>query len=261
MQDKEPWEYERLSALLDSALDEHEWDAALALGDDPQGQERLAMYEYIGDVLRSPDLAHYTPQRSQALLQSLRVQLRAESVRPASQASSAAPVPLESVASAAQTVRLPSEQRDPAANDSVFRWKMVAGVATCAAVLGVVWGSGMLGAGQAVQWAASSAVIAPESGGLVAVPAVVASTAPATAARASGSGLVVASSAELPSASLVGRSVEWPLERGAANEPATMLRDPRLDELMAAHRQYGGAAALQLPADFLRNANFEGRRP
>jgi sigma-E factor negative regulatory protein RseA len=36
-----------------------------------------------------------------------------------------------------------------------------------------------------------------------------------------------------------------------------MIRDPRLDELLAAHRQLGGASALQAPAGFLRNATFE----
>lgn len=38
----------------------------------------------------------------------------------------------------------------------------------------------------------------------------------------------------------------------------TMLRDARLDELMAAHRQLGGHSALQVPAGFLRNATYEG---
>lgn len=37
-----------------------------------------------------------------------------------------------------------------------------------------------------------------------------------------------------------------------------MLRDPQLDELMAAHRQLGGHSALQVPAGFLRNATYEG---
>lgn len=36
-----------------------------------------------------------------------------------------------------------------------------------------------------------------------------------------------------------------------------MIRDPRLDRLLAAHRQFGGAPALQAPG-FLRNATFEG---
>ena len=40
-------------------------------------------------------------------------------------------------------------------------------------------------------------------------------------------------------------------------ESSVMLRDPRLDELVVAHRQFGGTSALQMPAGFLRNATFE----
>ncbi|MEY4099218.1 MAG: hypothetical protein RL300_389 [Pseudomonadota bacterium] len=36
-----------------------------------------------------------------------------------------------------------------------------------------------------------------------------------------------------------------------------MIRDPQLDALMAAHRQFGGTSALQMPTGFLRNATFE----
>jgi len=44
-------------------------------------------------------------------------------------------------------------------------------------------------------------------------------------------------------------------------DAAVMLRDPRLDALLAAHRQHGGVTALQMPAGFLRNATFdEGAR-
>jgi len=42
------------------------------------------------------------------------------------------------------------------------------------------------------------------------------------------------------------------------DDRAVMLRDPRLDELLAAHKQAAGASALQTPAGFLRNATFEG---
>ena len=35
-----------------------------------------------------------------------------------------------------------------------------------------------------------------------------------------------------------------------------MIRDPRLDELLAAHNQFGSTSALQMPAGFLRNDNF-----
>jgi sigma-E factor negative regulatory protein RseA len=44
----------------------------------------------------------------------------------------------------------------------------------------------------------------------------------------------------------------------AGTERGAMIRDPQLDELLAAHRQLGGATALQTPAGFLRNATFDG---
>lgn len=44
----------------------------------------------------------------------------------------------------------------------------------------------------------------------------------------------------------------------AGDEPQVMIRDPQLDALLAAHRQFGGTSALQMPAGFLRNATFEG---
>jgi sigma-E factor negative regulatory protein RseA len=47
---------------------------------------------------------------------------------------------------------------------------------------------------------------------------------------------------------------------GAALGSPPMLRDPQLDALLAAHRQFGGTSALQMPAGFLRNATFEGAR-
>lgn len=46
------------------------------------------------------------------------------------------------------------------------------------------------------------------------------------------------------------------LAAGTAPAPV-MLRDARLDELLAAHRQFSGVSALQTPAGFLRNATFE----
>ncbi len=67
-------------------------------------------------------------------------------------------------------------------------------------------------------------------------------------------------------------AVGWNLLSGAVATPAAttpvlaraepsrqMLRDPRLDELLAAHEQSAGISALQMPAGFLRNATFEGR--
>ena len=43
-----------------------------------------------------------------------------------------------------------------------------------------------------------------------------------------------------------------------ASERGLMIRDAHLDEFLAAHRQLGGATALQMPAGFLRNVTFEG---
>ena len=37
-----------------------------------------------------------------------------------------------------------------------------------------------------------------------------------------------------------------------------VMRDPRLDKLLAAHRQLGGGTALGTTSGFLRNATFEG---
>jgi sigma-E factor negative regulatory protein RseA len=44
------------------------------------------------------------------------------------------------------------------------------------------------------------------------------------------------------------------------SDNSVMLRDPQLDELLAAHRQLGGGSALQTPAGFLRNATFDAPR-
>lgn len=112
-----------------------------------------------------------------------------------------------------------------AANDSVFRWRMVAGIAAVAAVGSIVWSLAGNPAGTAgVQLAQQAPKPLSQQPALVAQPA-----GPAT---------VVASSIE------------------AAAPSAVMLRDPRLDELLAAHKQFGGASALQQPAGFLRNATF-----
>jgi sigma-E factor negative regulatory protein RseA len=43
----------------------------------------------------------------------------------------------------------------------------------------------------------------------------------------------------------------------ASSPRGTMIRDARLDELLAAHRQLGGDTALQAPAGFLQNATFD----
>ncbi|TSE31631.1 hypothetical protein Tther_00450 [Tepidimonas thermarum] len=109
-------------------------------------------------------------------------------------------------------------QRPVAANDAVFRWKMVAGVAALAAVVAVAWQVG------AVPGTAETAPV------MVQGPAVPVATTPIVTVGQPG---VVTPAA------------------------AVVARDPQLEELMAAHRQWGAASALQTSAGFLRAASYD----
>lgn len=199
----DPTMREQLSALADGGIGEAEWRETFAYAQTAEGQEAWAVYHLIGDVLRSPELAR--PGNAE-LADRVMAQLAREE-RPAAEVALPYAVPLAPAAQA----------QGEAANAAVFRWKMVAGLASLAAV-GVLGWSGLSGGlpagGETRLAAAPSRLEAPATTTLV--------------------------SATDP-----------------AGEPQVMLRDPRLDELLAAHRQYGGASALQMPAGFLRNATFE----
>ena len=139
------------------------------------------------------------------------------------------PVPGRPVQENLQIVVPPQVRAVQAANASVFQWKMVAGLASVAAVAVVGWSS--WSSLQSTSTGASMAALsgAPAASATVALPA----AAPLSAAA--------------------------PVVAQAGNAPAEpiMLRDPRLDELLAAHQQFGSTTALQMPARFLRNATFE----
>lgn len=155
-------------------------------------------YQWLGDALRAAESGRVTAPADGAFVSAVMARLAQEPV-PALSHAPAPVTPVQLEASAVAT----------AANDAVFRWKMVAGVAALAAVAAVAW----------------QVAVAPAP---TAMPQLAQQTAPATVA--------------------VQRVVT---ERGV------MLRDPQLEELMAAHRQYGGVSALQMPAGFLRNATYE----
>lgn len=106
----------------------------------------------------------------------------------------------------------------PSANASVFQWKMAAGFASLAAVA-------------AIGWHAYSGMPGSTSAG----PQL--AVAPAAVSRPQEAAVTLAES--------------------AAPAQPVMIRDPRLDELLAAHRQFGSTSSLQMPAGFLRNATFE----
>lgn len=196
-------ERELLSALADGELRGEELEKALDLCARGQSQSTWELYHLAGDVLRSSDLAR--PVNS-AFMSRLREQLASE----------------PSLAKVQSAAEQPSIVRvgggDEASNASVFRWKMVAGFASLAAVAAVGWTS-LSGIQSGTQGPASA------SQQLAVAPA--AAVSPAVIAVADADGQQV------------------------------MLRDPRLDELLAAHKQFGSTSALQMPAGFLRNATFE----
>lgn len=196
---------ERVSALMDGELSKGDCARVLdTMATDRHSIETWHVYQVVGDVMRSSELA---PKRGEMdFLDRLEKRLEQEPRNPLS-------VPigeLTSVADGAQVTRVDSGM--PSANVSVFRWKMLAGVA-CSALLAVVggglWSQAELGRRD---------TISSVKPALTAAPIVVAGESP----------------------------------------EGLMLRDPRLDELMAAHRQLGGHSALQVPAGFLRNATYEG---
>lgn len=134
---------ELLSALVDGELTGPELEQALALAEDAQGQANWQLYHLVGDVLRSPDLAHHSQHD---LLSGLRAQLAQEPPLQALPESAAESVSAPRVAVAPgvlEQVQAPAlasaQQRDPAANASVFRWKLAAGFASIAAVAAVGW--------------------------------------------------------------------------------------------------------------------------
>ena len=97
-----------------------------------------------------------------------------------------------------------------ASNDSVFRWKALASVATLVAVVATGWGT-LHYQDHLESSGLQAAQVKPEP---------------------------------IAADSLV--RVGTPV--------GTVLRDPRLESLLAEHRQQGGMSALQMPAGFLRSA-------
>ncbi len=201
---------EKLSALADGQLRGGDFAAAVeACAASQDARSAWHAYHLVGDVLRGGEQA----VRSADGGFMHRFQQRMASEAPlslASETAMATPMP----AAHAALERAP-------ANDASFRWKLVAGCASLAAVVAVSWNA-FAGFGLVVtQPQLAQATV----------------SAPTPVAAAS-------------------RSVEQPVTL-ANGEPQVMIRDPRLDELLAAHKQLGGTSALQMPAGFLRNATFD----
>jgi sigma-E factor negative regulatory protein RseA len=185
---------EMISALADGQLHGEALERAVqAVATDADARTAWHTYHLIGDVLRSGELA--TGTAPAAFLAGFQSRLAREH---------AVSVPGELPVQAPVVVHAPGE----AANDGSFRWKLVAGFASLAAVAAIGW------------------------------------TAVGDALRA-----------QQPQMASIAPAAVTAVEQ----RPMVMIRDPRLDEMLAAHRQLGvGASALQSPAGFLHNATFEG---
>lgn len=188
-----------VSALVDGELSAAELDALLLNKTDPAGWDAdWKAYHLIGEVLRGSEPV--VPSRLPSdFAANVMQRLQEETVL--------RPVPTEAV------VHL----RGAPANDAVFRWKLVAGLASLAAVA-------------AVGWALVGTVTPPSSGPQLAL------TSPPAAQGVA------------PQAS---QTIVVQTSQGQ------VLRDARLEELLAEHRQFGGMSALQMPAGFLRNATYD----
>ena len=195
---------ELISALVDGELAAGEFTAAVdCVAGSAVGLATWQAYHLVGDAMRGS--THVSALDGQDFVSRLRGRMAADQA-------------MRSTPQMAESSGLPVlASRRASANDPVMRWKMLAGVATLAALTTIGWHVASLDV--------SGAAIARSSAGLQ-VEAV---------AKASAG--------------------------GAQTTPAAapiMLRDARLDELLAAHKQFGGTSALQMPAGFLRNATFDG---
>jgi sigma-E factor negative regulatory protein RseA len=116
---------ELISALADGRLEGEAFARGVELAAaDPSGRECWATYHLIGDVLRSGELA--VAGEPVAFVARLRERLQDETPVAAIPARQEPP----------PVVALPLE----AANDTSFRWKVVAGFASFAAVSAIGWG-------------------------------------------------------------------------------------------------------------------------
>jgi len=211
----------QVCALADGALAGDELAQAIALATtDEDARASWHAYHVIGDVLRSGSAGFCG--RDRAFADRLMARIAQES-----QAQRAAWPVINAPENGASPDRLAlgngqnNPENPPAANDEVFRWKLVAGLASVAAVAAIGWSVVGLGGAEF----GSSAQLARGVTGAAAPAPVVAQT---------------------PSASVTAVPLHGP-----------MIRDPQLDELLAAHRQFGGIAALENASGFLRNATFE----
>ena len=201
---------ELMSALADGQLrDENLARAWQVL---QQGDDAVVSwnhYHLIGDVLRFPAAVSSRVAASvdsRSFLNRLNSKLSADEFHGEVARTSAQPLQVAADLNTSQE-RQQMASRGTAANDAVFRWKLLAGFATLAAVSAITW-----------------TAIGP-------------------------AGLSPTSSQLVQSRDAVQVLVTSP--------QGVIVRDARLNELLAAHKQLGSVSALQAPSGFLQSAGFE----
>jgi len=232
---------EQVSALADGQLRGEAFARVVdGVGNDVDCRAAWHAYHVVGDVLRSRELAMGAGDA--AFVSRFQARLQRDLAASAADAPQLLVAP-DLIASYAHSTgasgqnhsdthgALSASTRLNSANESSFRWKLLAGVASLAAVVAISWNAlGSLG-GPGNPGGASGA---PQLAQLMQM-----ATPPGAASGVQQLGINVANSEP-------------------QSEPQVMIRDPHLDALMAAHKQFGGTSALQMPAGFLRNATFEG---
>lgn len=214
--------HEHVSALADGQLQGEEFARVVeALCKQDELRARWQTYHLVGDVLRSG--RHLPCSDTARFVAQLQQRLAAEPV-----------VPPRADADMDAAVAQPFPQRLEAANQPVFRWKLIAGVASLAAAVAIGW-----------NWVGSGGAASPAGAQLAQQQQPQQGNRGASSVLAAGE---PSSRAAVPTSVVVGS--------GSGSAPQVMLRDARLDEMLAAHQQAGGAS--QMPSGFLRNATFEG---
>ncbi|WP_084824846.1 sigma-E factor negative regulatory protein [Lampropedia cohaerens] len=219
---------DQLSALLDGELADAECEALLsqleqeaATAQDSQQLTPLLAdwecYNVIGQTLRAP-LHDHVGTDAAAFLTRLRGRLAEQSQDHAPTVQSGALQPAPQLAAVAP----PGANRN-AANASLFRWKMVAGFASVAAIAAIGWNSLTSFNGDAQSAGTQMA----------------ANTPPASSVR------------QAPGSAT---PVQVAVQDASSGE--VLIRDPELDAILS--QQYANTQALQPPAPFLRNASMAG---
>lgn len=134
---------ELLSALADGELSHDELSLALAAcAKDGGALESWSSYHLIGSVLRTPaEYGEAAQAASPMFLDRLKSRLSQESALHVEPSPALTPLtPATKFAPSSSQIK-PSRVPVQAANDSLFRWKMVAGFASLAAVSVLAWNS------------------------------------------------------------------------------------------------------------------------